>query len=89
MYAEFNANNGAALTRLIDEHGVQLREFSDEVFNAIAEAGSDVVASTASEGGITKEVYDSYAAFRDDVTGWTTLADTAYTNARAKAEGRS
>ena len=35
MYAEFEARNGEALARLIDEQGVEVRPFPDEVLQAL------------------------------------------------------
>lgn len=80
--AEFNANNGAALTTLINEHGVQLKKFSNDVLNAIGAASGDVVAAVADEGGITKRIYDSFIAYRRSAIAWSKLSDQAYWNAR-------
>ena len=40
--AEFDANNGDALDTLINEHGVQLHKFTDEILKAFGEAAGDV-----------------------------------------------
>ncbi len=80
--AEFNANNSAALVTLVNEHGVQLRKYSNDVLNAIGEASGAVVAGVAQEGGITKRVYDSFIAYRRQAIGWSKLSDQAYWNAR-------
>ena len=47
MLAEFNARNGDALKTLVDEHGVQLREFSDEIMLEIRKISEQVVADVA------------------------------------------
>ncbi len=80
--AEFNANNGAALTTLVNEHGVQLKKYPNDVLNAIGEASGAVVAGVAAEGGITKRVYDSFIAYRRSAIAWSKLSDQAYWNAR-------
>lgn len=80
--AEFNANNSAALATLINEHGVNLVEFPDEVAKAAGEASKDVVASAANHDDLTKRVYESYMAFRKTATSWTRLSDQAYYNKR-------
>ena len=46
--AETNANNGAYLTKLIKEHGVKLREFNDEIYDAFGKASKEVVDEDAS-----------------------------------------
>jgi len=86
MMAEYNARNGAALTQLINEHGVQLHRFPDEVFNEIARV-SDEVTRAAAEDDLGQRIVDSFFAFRESVRGWTSLADQAYTNARSTALG--
>jgi TRAP-type mannitol/chloroaromatic compound transport system substrate-binding protein len=80
--AEFNANNTQALDTLINEHGVKLVEFPDEVFTAMGEAAKDVLAGTASADPITKKIYESFIAFRKKAVRWTTLSDQTYANKR-------
>jgi len=80
--AEFNANNASALDTLLTQHGVELVEFSDEVFTHMGEAAKDVMATVGNADPTTKKVYDSYMAFRKDVTGWMKLSDQTYMNKR-------
>ena len=82
MLAEFNANNGDALATLRNEHGVQLKQFSDEIMKQIGEASGDVMASVASEGDIVKRIYDSYMQFRDKMISWSKFADYGYMDSR-------
>jgi TRAP-type mannitol/chloroaromatic compound transport system substrate-binding protein len=81
--AEFNANNGAALDTLITEHGVELVEFSDEIFTAMGEAAREVMNEVGKTDADTKKVFDSYMAFRKNVVGWSKLSDQSYMNKRA------
>ena len=81
--AEFNANNASALDTLISEHGVELVEFSDELFMTMGEAARDVLSAVGSTDPATKKVYDSFMAFRKDVIGWSRLSDQTYMNKRA------
>ena len=80
--AEFNARNNDSLNTLIDKHGVLLRKFDDKTLNAIGEASGDVVSAVANEGGITKEVFDSFMTFRKKAIAWSKISDQAYWNAR-------
>ena len=41
--AETNANNGEYLNRLLNEYGVELREFNDDVYDAFGEAATEVI----------------------------------------------
>ncbi len=81
--AEFNARNGDALTTLINEHGVQLRKFPDEVLQEIGRVSGEVVRQVASEDPMTQKVFDSFLAFREKAMGWAKISDQAYWNARS------
>ncbi len=80
--AEFNANNGAALNTLIQKHGVQLHEFSDEIFKAFGEASKDVLAKAGESSPMAKKIYKSFMDFKKRVQGWTEISDVAYANKR-------
>ena len=67
--AEFNANNASALDTLLSEHGVELVEFSDDVFKGMGEAVRYVLATVGKTDAGTKKVYDSFMAFRKAVIG--------------------
>ena len=84
MLAEFNANNGPALDRLVNNEGVQVIEFPTEVFNLLIEASEDVTASVANVDDLGKRIYESYYNFRKMVMPWTKLADEGYTIARGR-----
>ncbi len=81
--AEFNAKNGAALKTLIDDHGVILREFPDEVYKTMAEASKDVLAKAGATDPLTQKVYDSFVAFRQQASHWSALSDQGYMNKRS------
>jgi TRAP-type mannitol/chloroaromatic compound transport system substrate-binding protein len=85
MLAEFNARNGDSLNRLINEHGVQLHRFPDEVFAAFAKASEEVVASVASGDDLGTRVFESFRGFRASVAPYTQLSEMAYAESRAKA----
>ncbi len=86
MYSEFMANNGTALDTLINTHGVTLKKFPDEVFDAIGKTAEEVVAAAADDD-IGKRVYDSYAKARKDVGGWGKIAEQSYTTNRDRVLG--
>ena len=44
MMAEFNANNGASLAKLLNEQGVQLKKFNDDIYDSFGEAAEEVFA---------------------------------------------
>lgn len=81
--SDFNANNTAALETLIDQHGVELVEFSDDIYKAFGAAAKDVLAAAGNADPLTKKVYDSFMDFRKKALVWTKLSDQGYTNKRA------
>jgi len=89
MLAEFNARNREALKTLIDEHGVQLRQFPDDVMAAFGRASQDVLSEYETTDDVTRRIYASFKSFRDGVLPWSKIADQGYMNARAKALGLS
>jgi TRAP-type mannitol/chloroaromatic compound transport system substrate-binding protein len=70
---------------MIAEDGVKLLRFPEEVFNEIAKVSESVVADVANAGDIEKRIFESYANFRKEVAGWTTISDYSYMEARQKA----
>jgi len=88
MYAEFMAKNGQALSTLINEHGVQLKKFSDEIFDAFGAASEEVVAKVADHDDLGKRIYDSYIKARKDLAGWTDISEQAYSMGRSRIIGK-
>lgn len=81
--AEFNARNQSALDRLISEHGVTLRRFSDDLLAQVGEAAADVISDMANSDPMTKRVYDSYAAYQKSAMEWAKTGELGFMNARA------
>ena len=77
-----NARNNASLKQLIDEHGVELHRFSNDVLNAIGEASGQVVADAAAGDPLTQRVYESFIDFRRNAISWSKLSDQAFLDAR-------
>jgi TRAP-type mannitol/chloroaromatic compound transport system substrate-binding protein len=82
-FSEFSAMNADSLKVLLEEHGVQLRTFSDELFAEIKRVSGEVVAEIGETDEITKRVYDSYTTFQEKAIGWAKLSEQGYLNARA------
>jgi TRAP-type mannitol/chloroaromatic compound transport system substrate-binding protein len=80
--AETNANNGSYLTRLINDHGVQLKRFNDDVYDSFGEASKEVFEETRDHSPLAAEIHDSFAKARSDIGRWTGLSDQAYVSQR-------
>lgn len=83
-YTEFNARNARALNTLVNEHGVKLKKFSDEILARMAELSIEVMQEAASTDAITKEVYESFKASRANSMRWTAIGESTFTSARSK-----
>jgi TRAP-type mannitol/chloroaromatic compound transport system substrate-binding protein len=61
--SDMYANDPRALATLVNEHGVQVRRFPDEILEAGAKAASEIIADIRQNGdALTKEVAESYVA---------------------------
>ena len=87
MYAEFNARNGESLAKLINEQGVQLREFNDDVYDSFGDAASEVYAEVESHSDLAKRCLDSFRKARGELGGWTKISDQAYLGQRNRVLG--
>lgn len=87
MMAEFNANNGSFLRKLLDEHGVQLREFNDDVYDAFGRASAEVYEEARAHSDLANRIHESFAKARKDVGGWMKLSEGAYYARRNRVLG--
>jgi len=85
--AETNFNNGTYLTRLINDHGIELRRFNDEIYDSFGEAAAEVFDETRQHSDLAAKIHDSFAKTRADVGMWMGLSDTAYTLQRNRVRG--
>ncbi|MEM7071810.1 MAG: TRAP transporter substrate-binding protein [Pseudomonadota bacterium] len=60
MMSEYNAKNGAALARLLNNQGVKLRRFNDDVYDAFSEAAIEVFEEARAHDGLADRIYQSF-----------------------------
>ena len=82
MLADFTARNNRALKTLVEEHGVELRKFPDEVLRKLRKISAEVVAEEAANDPMSAKVYASFSAFNEQVREWSRISEQAYLNAR-------
>jgi TRAP-type mannitol/chloroaromatic compound transport system substrate-binding protein len=87
MMAEYNARNGASLKTLISDHGVILKEFSDEIYDSFGKAAEEVFAEVMKHGDLTKRIHESFLKSRNEVGAWAKIADVAYLEQRNRVLG--
>jgi TRAP-type mannitol/chloroaromatic compound transport system substrate-binding protein len=85
--AEYNANNGTYLTKMINEHGVKLRKFSDELYDTWGVGAKQVFDEVQQHSDLANEIHTSFAKARDDVGRWKNLSEATYYEQRNRVLG--
>jgi TRAP-type mannitol/chloroaromatic compound transport system substrate-binding protein len=78
MMAEYNAKNGESLVKLIKEQGVELRRFSDDIFDSFGDAAAEVFEEVRAHSDLARRIHDSFAKSRSEIGGWAKIADQEY-----------
>ena len=87
MMAEYNAKNGAALARLINDHGVKLEKFNDKVYDAFAKGAAEVFEEVQASSDLAARTHKSFVKARKDIGSWANLSDSPYIQQRNRALG--
>ena len=82
-YARFTTENARALVQLVNDHGVILEEFSDDLYRKFGEAANDVLSTAANSDPLTKKIHESFLDFRKKAADWGRLGEQGYMNKRA------
>ncbi len=88
MMAEYNANNGKYLAKLINEQGVKLRKFSDDIYDSFGEAAQEVFEEVQNHSKLAKKVHESFLKARQEVGDWANISDVAYITQRNRVLGK-
>ncbi len=78
MLARYDVENPKALGRLVNEHGVTLRTFSDEILQSAWTESNAYLAELAGGDAQFRGVYDSWKAFRDTAFPYSNGNEQAY-----------
>ena len=89
LMAEFNANNGTYLARLIEDHGVELRRFNEDVYDAFGEAAAETFEEIRAHSDLANRMHEAFVAARRNVGGWMNIADVPYLQERNRVLGLS
>jgi len=85
--SEYHLQNALALDVLKNEHGVQMRSFTDEMWDRIGEISEQVVADTGNSDELTRRIYESYFNARDLMRNWSRVAEEPYMAQRERVLG--
>ena len=80
VLAEFDKQNGIYLDKLINEEGVEVREFSQETLDALREHTEEALQEMIGDDPLSKEVYESYSSFQKQISKWSEVTEKAYYN---------
>ena len=84
MMAEYNAKNGAALVRLQQEQGVEVKAFNDDVYAAFGRGANEVFAEVVEHSDLARRIHESFLNARTTVGDYLMLNDVDYINKRNK-----
>lgn len=80
--AEYQTRNAENLKILVEEEGVELRSWSEEILDRFLEVSRQVVAETAEGDALAGKVYASLGEFLRTTSEWTRISKNAFLNAR-------
>ena len=82
VLSRFQAANDGAYQKLINEHGVQMRQVPDDVMNKIGEAAAEVLTEYAAVDSQSQALFSHLAKFRSTVIRWTGVSEKEYLRIR-------
>jgi TRAP-type mannitol/chloroaromatic compound transport system substrate-binding protein len=83
MLAEFTARNAEALQTLVNDHGVELRRFPDEVLRRLRELSQQVIEEDAGRDPLYARVYQSVKSYQARSSAYLKVAEEAFLEARS------
>ncbi|MDH7444563.1 TRAP transporter substrate-binding protein [Aquimarina sp. 2201CG14-23] len=80
VLSEFDKQNGIYLDKLVNEEGVEIREFSKETLDALRGFTDEALQEMIGDDPLSKEVYKSYSNFQNRISKWSEITEKAYYN---------
>lgn len=84
MTDEFRLQNSNALSTLIEEHGVQLRQFPDDLIQGLYNVSQDVINELGQSSEVGQRILASYRAFEAQIKDYQDISEEAYLRVRAQ-----
>ena len=82
QYEEAQAKNGEYLAKLVNEHGVELRQLPDDIFDSFGDASAEVFQETREHSPLAKKITDHFMSSLREVGGWQKIAEVGFSNHR-------
>ena len=83
MLAEYTTRNSQALAQVASKGDVQILPYPEDVLKKLNELSEQVVKEESEKDEMSKNVYASYKAYRDQVMKWHDISERAFLNARS------
>ena len=77
------AANDSSYQKLINEHGVQMRQLPDPVMNALGQRAGEVCSSIAAEDPVSQALFSHIVEFRSSILRWTNTSEKEYMRVRS------
>ncbi|WP_339632110.1 TRAP transporter substrate-binding protein [uncultured Sneathiella sp.] len=87
QYEEAQALNGEYLKKMINENGIILKEFSDDVYDAFGEAAVEVFEETRAHSALANKIDESFQVNLREIGGYQKIAEVAFSNKRNRVLG--
>ncbi|MEX0286932.1 MAG: TRAP transporter substrate-binding protein [Paracoccaceae bacterium] len=84
---ENHANNGIYLKKLVEEHGVEVRNFNDDTWDAFGEAAEEVFEETRAHSELAARIDDAFQSSLREIGTSIALFDVQYINQRNRVLG--
>ena len=76
------ANNGEFLNKMVEDNGVELREFNDDVYDAFGEAAAEVFEETRDHSELATKIDDSFQTNLREMGAYLKIAEVGFSNQR-------
>jgi len=87
QHEEASANNGEYLNKLVKDHGVVVKSFSDEVWDAFGGAAKEVFEETRNHSALAAKIDDDFQAKLREIGGFRKIAEIEFSNQRNRVLG--
>lgn len=81
--AKFDAQSATALAKLVNEHGVKVQVYPDDVVQQLKKISKEVVAQEATKDPFAQKVHQDYMAFQKLTKAWGGMSEKVYWNTMA------
>ena len=87
QYEEALANNGQYLKKLVDEQGVQVRAFNDEVWDSFGDASAELFEEIRDHSPLAKKIDDAFQKALREIGGTIAQFEGTFVNQRNRVLG--